>query len=75
MKASTKSYFFFYLGSVQPHIPSEGSVTQVVLKEVNQQFLIINHLNHFVAVCFEMSYMALKPCIFVEFRHSKFFLE
>jgi len=32
-KASTKS---FHLGIVQPHIPSEGNVTQVVLKEVNQ---------------------------------------
>jgi len=73
MKASTKSFHFFNLGIVQPHIPSEGSVTQAFLKEMNQQFLIINHLSHFVVVCFEMSYKALSSHIFDKFWHSKLF--
>ena len=64
MKTSTKSFHFFHVGIVQPHIPSEGSVTQAVLKEMNQQFCIINHLNHFVAICFEMGYRALSSRIF-----------
>jgi len=71
MKALTKSFHFFNLGIIQSHIPSEGSVTQAVLKEMNQQFLIINHLGHFVAVCFKMSYRALSSRIFDKFWHSK----
>jgi hypothetical protein len=70
MKESTKSFHF---GIIQPHIPSEGSVTQVVLKEVNQQFFIINHLSHFIAECFEISYKALSSSIFFKFWHSKLF--
>jgi len=73
IKASTKSFYFFYLGIVQPYISSEGSVAQAILKEMNQQFLIINHLSHFVAVCFEMSYKALSSRIFDKLWHSKFF--
>ena len=53
----------FYLDIVQPHIPSKGNVTQTILKEVNEQFLVMDHLSHFVAVCFEMSYRALSDTI------------
>ena len=60
---------FFNLGIVQPHIPSEGTITHTVLKEMNQQFLIINHLSHFVAVYFEMSYRALSSRIFDKFEY------
>jgi hypothetical protein len=63
----------FYLGIVQPHIPSEGSATQAILKEMNQQFLIMNHLSHFVAICFKMGYMTLISSIFDKFLHSKSF--
>jgi hypothetical protein len=63
----------FYLGIIQPHIPSKDNVTQAFLKEVNQQFLIIDHLNHFVVVCLKMSYMTWSSCIFDEFKHSKIF--
>jgi len=74
MKASTKSLqFFFYLGIVQPHIPSKGNVTQTVLKEVNQQFLVMDHLSHFVALSLEMSYRVLSSYIFDKLRHPKLF--
>jgi len=38
---------------------------------MNQQFVIINHLSHFVSVFLEMSYRALGSCIFNEFWHPK----
>ena len=72
MKTWTKSFYFFFHSIDQPHIPSKGRVTLTVLKEVNQQFLILAHLSHFVAVYLEMSYRALSSCIFDEFRHLKF---
>jgi hypothetical protein len=59
MKASTKSFHFFYLSIAQPHIPSKGSITQVVLKKVKQQFVVTDHLSYFVAVYIEMSYRTL----------------
>jgi hypothetical protein len=31
----------------------------------------MDHLNHFVAVCLEMSYRALSSCIFDELWHPK----
>jgi hypothetical protein len=41
------------------------------LKEVNQQFLVMDHLNHFVAVSLEMSYRVLSSCIFDKLWHPK----
>jgi len=72
MKASTKSFhFFFNLGIIQPHIPSKGNVTKTILKEVNQQFLVMDHLSHFAAVSLEISYRVLTSCIFDNLRHPK----
>jgi len=43
------------------------------LKEVNQQFLVMDHLSHFVALSLEMSYRVLSSYIFDKLRHPKLF--
>ena len=73
MKASTKSFHF--LTYVLSNCIYQVRATSLKLswKEMIQQFLIIYHLSHFVAVCFEISYRALNSRIFDKFWHFKLF--